>query len=96
MSLREIISDVGGVAVVVRVVGLFVEPETGTSFPLNAASEAELGAAATGHVVAAFDLLDRGAAVVAALPTLSLGDLDEFLGRGVFGTFARGVPFIVT
>lgn len=91
VGLGEVAAAVGEVGVV----GLFVEPETGTPFPLGAAGEAELGTAATCHVVAAFDLLHRRFAVVAALPAFFFGDLDEFLGCGVFGTLARGVPFVV-
>lgn len=46
-------------------------------------------------MVAAFNFLNGRFAVVAALPAFFLGDLDEFLGCGVFGTFARCVPFVV-
>lgn len=94
VGLWEIFAHVGWV-VVIGVVSLFVEPEAGTSFPLDAAGEAELGTATTSHVVAAFDLLDRSSAVVTALPTFPLSHLDEFLGCGVFGAFTRGVPFVV-
>ena len=75
--------------------GLIVEPRTVTCFPFEAADHAEFGTTATGHVVTAFFQFNGGFAIVTALPALLLGDPDEFLGRCVFGTFARGVPFIV-
>ncbi len=75
--------------------GLVVEPRTVTGLPLEAADHAELGTAATGHVVTAFFQFDGGFAVVTALPAFLLSDPDEFLGRCVFGTFARRVPFVV-
>ena len=75
--------------------GLIVEPRTVTRFPFEAADHAEFGPAATSHVVTAFFQFDRSFAVVTALPAFFLGDPDELLGRCVFGTFARGVPFIV-
>ena len=75
--------------------GLVVEPRTVTGFPLEAADHAEFGTAATGHVVTAFFQFDGGFAVVTALPAFLFGDPDEFLGRCVFGTFARGVPSVV-
>ena len=75
--------------------GFVVEPRAIARLPLEAADHAEFGAAATRHVVAAFFELDGGGAVEAALPAFFLGDLDEFLRRGVFGTFAARVPFVV-
>lgn len=75
--------------------GFVVEPRAIARLPLEAADHAELGAAAARHVVAAFLELDCGGAVEAALPAFFLGDLDEFLRRGVFGTFAARVPFVV-
>ena len=62
---------------------------------MEAADHAEFGSATTGHVVTAFFQFDGGFAVVTALPAFLFGDPDEFLGRCVFGTFARGVPFVV-
>lgn len=75
--------------------GFVVEPGAIARFPLEAADHAEFGAAATGHVVAAFLELDGRGAVETALPSLVLGDLDEFLRGGVFGAFAAGMPFVV-
>ena len=75
--------------------GLVVEPRTVTRFPFEAADHAELGPAATSHVVTAFFQFDGGFAVVTALPAFLFGDSDELLGRCVLGAFARGVPFIV-
>ena len=75
--------------------GLVVEPGAVAGFPLEAADHAEFGAAAAGHVIAAFFELDGGGAVEAALPSFFLCDLDEFLGGGVFGTFPAGMPFVV-
>lgn len=75
--------------------GLVVEPGAVARFPREAADHAELGAAAAGHVVAAFLELDGRGAVEAALPAFFLGDLDEFLRRGVFGAVAAGMPFVV-
>lgn len=76
--------------------GLVVEPRTVTGFPLEAADHAELGTAATGHMITAFFQFDGGFAVVTALPAFLFGDPDEFLGGCIFGTFARGVPSVVT
>ncbi len=92
VSLWEIASAIGEVGIV----GLFVEPQTGTPFPFDAACKAELCTTAASHVVAAFDLLHGRFAIVATLPAFLLGDLDKFLGCSVFGTFARSVPFVVT
>ena len=75
--------------------GFVVEPRAIARFPLESADHAEFGAAATGHVVAAFFQLDGGGAVETALPSFFLCDLDEFLGGGVFGAFAARVPFVV-
>ena len=75
--------------------GFVVEPRAIARLPFEAADHAELGAAATRHVVAAFLELDGGGAVEAALPAFFFGDLDEFLRRGVFGTFAARVPSVV-
>ena len=75
--------------------GFVVEPRAIARLPLEAADHAEFGAAAARHVVAAFLELDGGGAVEAALPAFFLGDLDEFLRRGVFRTFAARVPFVV-
>ncbi len=75
--------------------GLVVEPRTVTGFPLEAADHAEFSTAATSHVVTAFFQFDGGLAVVTALPAFLFGDPDEFLGRCVLGTFARGVPSVV-
>ena len=75
--------------------GFVVEPRAITRLPLEAADHAKFGAAAARHVVAAFLELDGGGAVEAALPAFFFGDLDEFLRRGVFGTFAARVPFVV-
>ena len=75
--------------------GLVVEPRTITGFPFEAADHAEFGTAATSHMVTAFFQFNSGFAVVAALPAFLFGDPDELLGLCVFGTFARGVPFIV-
>lgn len=72
-----------------------IEPGAIARFPLEAADHAEFGAAATGHVVATFLELDSRGAVVTALPSFFLGDLDELLGRGVLGTFTAGMPFVV-
>lgn len=91
VSLREVAPAMGKVFLV----SLFVKPQTGTPFPFGTAGEAELGTTATCHVVAAFDFLDCRSAVIAALPTFFLCDLDELLSRGVFGTFACSVPFVV-
>lgn len=91
VGLGEVAAAIGEVGVV----GLFVEPQTGTPFPFGAAGEAELSTTATCHVVAPFYLLDRRFAVVATLPTFLFGNLDEFLGCRIFGTLARGVPFVV-
>lgn len=71
---------------------LVVEPRTITALPLGAADHAELGVAATGHVVASFLQLDRRRAVEAALPALLLGDLGEPRRGFILGTFAPGVP----
>ena len=75
--------------------GFVVEPGTIARFPLEAADHAEFGAAATGHVIAAFFQLDGRGAVETALPSLFLCDHDELLGRGVFRAFAARVPFVV-
>ena len=75
--------------------GLVVEPGAVARLPREAADHAELGAAAARHVVAAFLELDRRGAVEAALPAFRLGDLDEFLRRGVLGALAAGVPLVV-
>ena len=75
--------------------GFVVEPGAVARFPLEAADHAELGAAAAGHVVAAFLELDGRRAVEAALPSFFLCDLDELLRRGVFRAFAAGMPFVV-
>ena len=75
--------------------GFVVEPRAIARLPLEAADHAKFGAATTRHVVAAFLELDGGGAVEAALPAFFLGNLDEFLRRGVFGTFAARVPFVV-
>ena len=75
--------------------GFVVEPRTIARLPLEAADHTEFGTAATRHVVAAFLELDGGGAVEAALPAFFLGNLDEFLRRGVFGTFAARVPFVI-
>ena len=79
----------------VRFDGLVVEPRAIARLPLEATDHAELGAAATGHVVAAFLELDGGGAVEAPLPAFFLCDFDEFLRRRVFGAFAARVPFVV-
>ena len=73
-----------------------VEPGAITGFPFLAADVAEFGAAAAGHVVAAFFELDGGLAVVAAYPAVFFGDLGEGLGFGVFGAGTGGVVFAVT
>jgi len=91
VGLWEVAPAVGEVGIV----GLFVEPHTDTSFPWGAAREAELGSAPTCHVVAAFGLFHCGFAVVAVLPAFFFRDSNEFLGRGVLGTFASGVPLVV-
>ena len=75
--------------------GLVVKPRTVTGFPLEAADHAELGTAATGHMITAFFQFNGGFAVVTALPAFLFSDPDEFLGCCVFGTFARGVPSII-
>lgn len=75
--------------------GFVVEPRAIARLPLEAADHAEFGAAATRHVVATFLELDGGGAVEAALPAFFLCDLDEFLRRSIFGTFAARVPFVV-
>ena len=79
----------------VRFDGFVVEPGAIARFPLEAADHAEFGAAATGHVVAAFFQLDGRGAVEAALPAFFLCNLDEFLCSGVFRAFAAGVPLVV-
>lgn len=76
--------------------GFVVEPGAIARFPLEAADHAEFGAAAAGHVVAAFLQLDGCGAVETALPPFFLRDLDEFLRGGVFGALAAGMPFVVT
>ena len=75
--------------------GFVIEPRAIARFPLEATDHAEFGAAATGHVVAAFFQLDGCGAIEAALPAFFLCDLDEFLRSGVFRTFTAGVPFVV-
>ena len=79
----------------VRFDGLVVEPGAIARLPLEAADHAELGAAAAGHVVAAFLELDGGGAVEAPLPALFLCDFDKLLCRRVFGTLAARVPLVV-
>jgi hypothetical protein len=78
-----------------RIKTFIVEPGTIATLPADAADHAEFGGAAAGHVVATFLQLDHGAATVASLPALLLGDLDEFSRGGVFGTFAGFVGFVV-
>ncbi len=68
--------------------GFVGEHLTIASLPFEAATHAEIGLASTCHVVAAFSELDGGFTVVALLPALFLGQLDEFLGRFVLGTIA--------
>ena len=75
--------------------GVVIEPGAIARLPLEAADHAELGPAPARHVIAAFLKLDGGGAVEAALPPLLLGDLDEFLRRGVLGAFAAGMPLVV-
>ena len=89
------LGDVHVVGEAVGFDGFVVEPGAVARFPLEAANHAELGAAAAGHVVAAFLELDGRRAVEAALPSFFLGDLDELLRRGVFRAFAAGMPFVV-
>lgn len=72
-----------------------IEPRTVASLPFEAANHAELGSASTPHVVTAFLQLNSGLAVEATLPALLLGNLDKFLGGGIFGTFTGSVPFAV-
>ena len=68
--------------------GLVVEPRTVTGFPLEAADHAELGTAATSHMITAFFQFDGGFAIITALPAFLFGDSNEFLGCCVLGTFA--------
>ena len=75
--------------------GFVIEPGAIARFPLEAADHAEFGAAATGHVVAAFFQLDGCRAVETALPSFFLRDLDELLCGGVFRAFTAGMPFVV-
>lgn len=84
-----------GMSEAVRFDGVVVEPRAIARLPFQAADHAKFRAAATRHVVAAFLQLDGGGAVEAALPASLLGDLDEFLRRGVLGAFAARVPFVV-
>ena len=46
-------------------------------------------------MITSFLQFDGGFAVITALPAFLFGDPNEFLGRCVFGTFARGVPSVV-
>ena len=87
----------GGAHVVesVRFDCFVVEPGAVAGFPALAADHAEFGAAAAGHVVAAFFEFDGRFAVEACYPAFLLGDLDEFLRGRVFGAGAGGVPFAV-
>ena len=78
-----------------RIKTFIVEPGTIATLPADAADHAEFGGAAAGHVVATFLQLDHGAATVASLPALLLGDLDEFACGRVLGTFAGFVGFVV-
>ena len=65
-----------------------VEPGTIAGLPLAATNHAKLRCAPAGHVVASFLEFDHRRAAVASLPSLFLGDFDEFLRRRIFGTFA--------
>lgn len=75
--------------------GLVVEPRAITRFPFRTADHAELGATATGHMVAAFLELDHGRAVEAPLPPFFLRDLGKPLRGFIFWTFAARVPLAV-
>lgn len=73
-----------------------VEPGTVAGLPLCAAHHAELGFAATGHMVAALLELDHGGAIVAALPACVLGQARELQRGFVFRTVGcLGMPFAV-
>lgn len=79
----------------IRLYGCVVEPGARAAFPFGTTDHAEFGAAATGHVVAAFFEFDGCGAVEAALPAFFFGDFRKAQRGFVGGAEARGVPFVV-
>lgn len=75
--------------------GVVIEPRTVARLPFCAADDAELGHASTSHVIAAFFLLDEGAAAVASLPAFLFRLFDQFGNFGIFRTLARSMHLVV-
>lgn len=82
-------------AVLVRY-GCVVEPWAVACLPRAGAQHAKVGATTARHVVAALFKLYHGSAVVTALPSLLLGQVDKPLSLWIVGTLAGRMESVVT